>query len=58
MEKKAHNTMPNGTCRTIKSQYQKNSVDNFIRGGSYGATCVIRKIKYETKENNSSRQNG
>lgn len=27
------NPMPDGTCRTIKSQYYKNSLGNFIRGG-------------------------
>lgn len=50
--------MPNGTCRTLKSQYQKNSVGNFISQGSFGATCVIRKIKYENKTGNNDRENG
>lgn len=27
------NPMPDGTCRTIKAQYHKNSLGNFIRGG-------------------------
>lgn len=48
MEKKkakALNPMPNGLCRTIKNQYWKNSIDNFGRGGSYGATGVIRKFE-------------
>jgi hypothetical protein len=27
------NPMPDGSCRTIKSQYYKNSLGNFIRGG-------------------------
>lgn len=40
---KALNPMPNGTCRTIKYQYQKNSVSNFESDGSFGATGVIRK---------------
>lgn len=57
-KKKAYNTMPNGTCRTLKSQYQKNSVGNFISQGSFGATCVIRKIKYENKTGNNDRENG
>ncbi len=26
------NPMPDGTCRTIKEQYHKNSLANFIRG--------------------------
>lgn len=34
------NTMPDGTCRTIKSQYFKNSVANFLHDGTWGATCV------------------
>ena len=40
--KRALNTMPDGTCRTLKSQYHKNSAANFIRGGTYGATGVLR----------------
>lgn len=40
------NPMPDGTCRTIKAQYYKNSLGNFIRGGGYGATGVI-EIMYE-----------
>ena len=34
------NTMPDGTCRTIKSQYFKNNAVNFLHDGTYGATCV------------------
>lgn len=34
------NPMEDGTCRPIKSQYWKNSLANFVRGGSYGATAV------------------
>lgn len=49
------NPMPDGTCRTIKSQYYKNSLGNFIRGGGYGATAVI-EIIYETDSLNSNRQ--
>ena len=41
------NPMPDGSCRTIKSQYFKNSLGNFIRGGGYGATAVI-EIEYES----------
>lgn len=33
--------MPDGTCRTIKANYQRQSLANFIRGGGYGATAVI-----------------
>lgn len=39
------NPMPDGTCRTIKNQYQKNSIKNFMSTGSWGATAVIRKWK-------------
>lgn len=35
------NDMPDGTCRTIKSQYFKNSIQNFESQGSYGATGVV-----------------
>lgn len=34
------NTEPDGTCRTIKSQYSKTSYSNFIRTSDYGATGV------------------
>ena len=44
------NPMPDGTCRTIKYQYQQSSLANFIRGGGYGATGVI-EIVYETNKN-------
>ena len=27
------NPMPDGSCRTVKSQYQQSSLANFIRGG-------------------------
>lgn len=35
------NTYKDGTCRTIKATYQKQSLANFIRKGSMGATGVI-----------------
>lgn len=31
--KKPINTEPDGSCKTIKAQYYKNGVANFIRGG-------------------------
>lgn len=31
-----------GLCRTIKSQYHKNTITNFDRGGTFGATGVIK----------------
>lgn len=41
------NPMPDGSCRTIKAQYQQTSVANLIRsGGGYAATGVI-EIVYE-----------
>ena len=42
--------MPDESCRTIKAQYHKNSLGNFIRGGGYGATAVI-EIVYEQDSN-------
>lgn len=40
--RKMFNPMPDGTCRTIKSQYYKNGFANFIRvEGAYAATAVI-----------------
>lgn len=46
------NPMPDGTCRTIKAQYQQSSLANFVRGGTFGATGVI-EIEYETKKHKS-----
>jgi len=43
------NPEKDGTCRTIKAQYYKNSTANFIRQDSLGATGVV-KIKQATKE--------
>ena len=40
------NPMPDGSCRTIKAQYQQTSLANLIRGGGYDATGVI-EIVYE-----------
>ena len=28
------NTEPDGSCKTIKAQYYKNGVANFVRGGA------------------------
>lgn len=41
------NPMPDGTCRTIKSQCQKTSFANFIRGGGYAATGVA--VLYDSR---------
>ena len=34
------NPEPDGTSRTIKANYYKVSLANFVRGGGYGATAV------------------
>ena len=34
------NPEPDGTSRTVKANYWKSSLANFIRGGGYGATAV------------------
>lgn len=39
------NPMPDGTCRTLKSQYYKTSGANFERTGSMGASGVIERLK-------------
>ena len=41
MKNVALNTEYDGTCRTIKAQYYKNSMANFIRTDSFGAAGVI-----------------
>lgn len=35
------NPMPDGTCRTIKSQYPKNSLANFLREGGWPTMQVL-----------------
>lgn len=52
---KSLNPYEDGTCRTIKSQYYKNSLANFVRRGGYGATGVIKRYD---KENKGCRRNG
>ena len=42
------NLMEDGTCRTIKNQYFKNSTDNFLSHGTFGATGVLEI--YEIRE--------
>lgn len=48
------NTMNDGTCRTIKNQYFKNSQANFIKQTDQGAICVVvrtnNKKGYEIAE--------
>ena len=49
------NPMPEGSCRTVKAQYQQTSLANLIRSGGYAATGVI-EIVYETNAIDSDRQ--
>lgn len=39
------NTMDDGLCRTIKTQYAQTSVQNFESQGTFGATGCVQKIK-------------
>lgn len=39
------NTMPDGTCRTLKAQYQQTSRANLERQGTFEATGVQNGIK-------------
>ena len=41
------NPYKNGTARTIKSQYHKTSVANFVSETTFGATGVIRKYEHK-----------
>lgn len=43
--------MPNGTCRTIKNQYFKNSISNFENSGTFGATGVIEVVGKNARDN-------
>lgn len=52
------NTMPDGTCRTIKSQYFKNSIQNFENQSSYGATGIIVAMRGRNPDNPSDRTAG
>ena len=47
---KPFNQYDDGTCRTIKHQYYKNSYANFIRTGDMGATGVAIKVREATKK--------
>lgn len=44
----AMNPEPDGTSRTIKAQYYKCSLANFIRGGGFGATAVMEVYEEDT----------
>lgn len=56
------NPEPDGTSRTIKANYHKVSLANFVRGGGYGATAVAvldcRTGMEEQPERTSVRPNG
>lgn len=51
-----YNTMPDNTCRTLKSQYQKNSGVNFVNHGDRGATAVA--ILISDPNNSKKSKNG
>lgn len=57
-ETKPLNTMPDGTCRTIKGQYYKNGIQNFENQSSYGATGVIVAMRGRNPDNPSDRTAG
>lgn len=46
------NPYPGDTARTIKANYHKVSLDNFLRGGSFAATGVIT-IEEDVQEDGS-----
>jgi DNA (cytosine-5)-methyltransferase 1 len=52
LEKDGLNPMPDGTCRTLKSQYVKTSAANFDKGTTFGASGVVETvpIKQATKQ--------
>lgn len=43
------NHSPDGTCRTIKSQYYKTSAANFERNSTFGATGVLERSEKMSK---------
>lgn len=52
------NCMPDGACRTLKNQYQKNSGINFMLGTSRGATGAVLKIREATKKGYAEAKEG
>lgn len=54
----ALNTMPDGTCRTIKSQYGNTSSANFEYSSTFGATGVIVAMRGRNPNNPSDRTAG
>lgn len=55
MIRKPLNQHTQGIARTIKANYYKQSLANFTRGGSMGATGVIEYEEGE-KSNNTNRE--
>jgi len=59
---KPFNTYPDGTSRTIKAQYYKNSTSNFERTDSFGATGVLEPVccasRGRNPDNPSDRKTG
>lgn len=46
--------MPDGTCRTIKANYQRQSMANFLRGGGTEqrpSQCLIAGQVWKSKQN-------
>lgn len=54
---KPFNAYPDGTARTIKQQYYKNSTSNFLRTDSFGATGVLEPLALD-EQNGYVRQDG
>lgn len=52
-----YNSMPDGTARTIKQQYHKNSTANFLRTDSFGATGVLESVALD-EQNGYIRKDG
>lgn len=45
------NPYPDGTARTIKANYHKVSLDNFVRGGGTFAQTGVIEYGTESKDN-------
>ena len=55
MKQEPFNPMPDGTCRTIKANYQRQSLANFLRGGGTeqqpSPSCRIAGQIWRSKQN-------
>lgn len=47
------NTTADGKARTVKAQYYKNGIANFVTNGGYSATAVVTPIRIGTIESNA-----